>query len=165
MIEEPKAEKCMAALADILSTLSGVRPGGWVYPRTPSVDRIVPPFGSQMSSDTLPRLYVCPGRGGQLKGENKGGIGIAHRTYQHALHVDIHGIAEATTGVLADTWRWRLRDDVLDALHLNLTVMGLAQGMDFDERPEEVDAGEIAPKVWFLQPVTVWLLNQYATAT
>lgn len=154
MINEPGEEKVMLALADILSGLSGLRPGGWEYTRTPGVDRVLPPPSTQMPSDLLPRLFVVPGTGSRLEAS---GTGRDSRAYAHALHVDLHGVVEADADTLADTWRWRLRDDVLRTLHQNVSLNGTARGIDFNERAEATDAGELAPKLWFVQPITVWM--------
>lgn len=153
----------MAKLSDILGGLAGVRPdgwdginpGGWEYPRLPTVDRILPPKDAQMFSELLPRLFVVPARGSVVKGQNQ-----RQTIYRHRLMVDIHGVIEATENppVLMDTWRWYLRHDIITTLLRNMTLGGLAERLDFEERPEQVDAGEVGPtKGWFLQPITVWL--------
>jgi hypothetical protein len=153
---EPIEEKVMSALAFILGNLDGVRPGGWVYPRTPTVDRILPPINAQMSSATLPRLFIVPARASTLRPAGSSGV------YNHHLEVDIMGVVEATDldTTLADTWRWRLRQDVLEQLHLHITLDGNAHRIEFHTRPEQVDAGETGSKVWFLQPLTVLLFAQ-----
>lgn len=162
---EPSAEKAMAAIADLLSNLSGGRSGGWVYRRTPTVLRSFPIPGQQIDPASLPLLYVLPGRESRL--EAAGG-NRDRRAYQHDLNVDIHGVVLGDATTLTDTWRWRLREDVLEQLHLHLSLGGLARGIDFDApgaaRLETVDAGEIAPMGWFMQPITVWLLDEYDTA-
>lgn len=171
---EPGTEQVMAAIVDVLSGLSGVRPGGWEYVRTPSVKRGLLPPGTQMRSDDLPRIYVVPGRATRLKR-----VGAATHTYQVSLNVDIHGMIESDPtdlSVSAETWRWRLREDMLQTLHqnffqtlsLNLPLLnvsvGSAQDVILGERPEDVDSGELFPKVWWMVPITVWFLQSYATA-
>ena len=161
-ISEPPQEQMMAAVAGLHSDLSGLRPGGWEYPRTPGVERTLPPPGSQMPSELLPRLFVVPGSGARLE---PAGVGATSRAYAHAMHVDIHGVVEADEDTLADTWRWRLRQDVLATLHGHLSLSGTARVIDFNERAEAVDQGELLPKVWFVQPITVGLYPQtYETA-
>jgi hypothetical protein len=168
-IVEPKAEQALARVADLLSDLSGVRPGGWSYERTPGVSRVLPPLGYQMPADQLPRLFVTAGKGSKLSDEpgKAGGVRGGSRLYVYALHVDVHGVVTGapygTTGIAADTWLQRLREDVVVTLHGHPTLDGLAKMIDFTDRPEDVDQVDLAPHAWFLVPCTVWLEQAYAT--
>lgn len=168
-MDEPLAEKIMAAIADRVSDLSGVRTtptaGGWVYSAVPTVGRVVPPPEEYRSVPT-PALYVAPGRGSQLEPASGRRIG-----YWHRLRVNIHGLIEETRDpatqaitTLADTWRWRLREDVLAVLHEDLSLGGLAKTLDFTDRAEDVDLGDLMPRAWFVQPVTVVAVTQFASA-
>jgi hypothetical protein len=156
MPDEPIQEKALAAMADALSNLTG-----WLYPRVPTVERVLPPPPETMPSEGLPRIYVVPATGSRMQDPSGTRDG---RAYTHALYVNVHGVIEADAETKADTWRWRLRHDVVATLHLNLSLSGAAWGLSFDDRPEAVDSGEVAPKAWFLQPVTILLKEQYPTA-
>lgn len=159
-MNEPTAERAMAAIATLLSDLSGLRPGGWTYPRTPSVTRELAPPGYQMRSEDLPRITIIPGTKSRLV-QQAGRLGI----YQHEFHIDIYGFVEGDSEVIADTWRWRLRQDILETLHQHLSLDGLlVRPLDFSERPQEVDSGDLVPKGYFMQPITVRLLDTYQTA-
>jgi hypothetical protein len=154
--DEPIEERALAEMASVLGNLAA-----WPYPQTPAVLRFLPPQGQQMQSTDLPRVYLVPGRGSNLDGA---GVTRGSRLYEHVLHVDVHGVIEGDETILADTWRWRLRKDVLDTLHRHLSLGGLARAMTFTDRPEDVDPGEIAPKAWFTQPVTIRLVDEYTVA-
>lgn len=167
-MDEPLAEKIMAAVADRLSNLSGVRTtptaNGWQYAQVPTVGRSVPP-PEEFRNVAVPALYVVPGRGSQL--ERASG---RPTPYWHRLRVNIHGLIEETRDpdtqeiiTLADTWRWRLREDVLAVLHEDPTLGGLVKMLDFSDRAEDVDLGELMPRVWFVQPVTALALSQLAS--
>lgn len=167
-MDEPLAEKIMAAVADRLSNLSGVRmtptAGGWQYAQVPTVDRSVPP-ADELRNRPVPALYVVPGRGSQL--ERASGRPMP---YWYRLRVNIHGLVQETRDsdtqeilTLADTWRWRLREDVLAVLHEDPTLGGLVKMLEFSDRAEDVDLGELMPRVWFVQPMTVLALSQLAS--
>jgi hypothetical protein len=156
MIKEPPEVLALAALREILSDLSGERPGGWTYPQTPSVvGWPLPPPGQQMNRDELPRLYVVAASGSTLEGAGIKGAALA---YRKAFLVDIYGVIRGDDTATADTWRWRLLDDVLMTLHQNWTLFKTAMdGIDITQRPQGLDTGEFSTDALFIQPVTVRL--------
>ena len=154
----------MAKLEELLGALSGARPGGWVYPRRPVVSRLAPPNPLPQEADAYPMIRIIPGRGSQLEGA---GIAATRRLYRYGFHVDIHGVVAPDEDAIADTWRYRLREDIAQVLHEHCTLGGVAETLEFGggrDRREDVDEGQIAPKAWFVLPFTVWLRQEYATA-
>jgi hypothetical protein len=163
MIKEPPEVLALAAIRELLGDLSGERPGGWEYVQTPSVvGWPLPPAGQQMKSVDLPRIYVLAASGSQLEGAGQGRGSIA---YRKGFLVDIHGLIEGDGTADADTWRWRLQDDVIGTLHANWTLFKAAMdGLDFTQRPQGVDQGEFSNVALFIQPITVRLRPWAPTA-
>jgi hypothetical protein len=167
-VAEPKREQAMVALAELLGALSGIRPGGWIYPSLPTVSRLAPPHQLPTEESAYPLIRVIAGRHSQLQPT---GNGRAARAYLDRFHVDIWGITapshDGISETIADTWRNRLREDIVETLHLNPSLGGVAKLIDFaggNDRREEVDhGGELGEKVFFVLPVTVVLQNDYAT--
>ena len=163
MIVEPREVTALAMVREVLSDLSGergdplgVRPGGWTYPRLPTVHGWpLPPLGLQMNTPDLPRLYVLAASGSQFEGAAQTFGKIA---YRENFFVDIHGFAAADESADADTWRFRLLSDVFETLHANWTLFKTApDGLDFTQRAGGVDNGELGHIAVFVLPVSVRL--------
>ena len=163
MIKEPPEVLALAAIRELLSDLSGERPGGWTYVQTPSVvGWPLPPAGQQMKPEELPRIYVLAASGSLLEGAGQRGAALA---YRKGFLVDIHGLIRGDGTANADTWRWRLLDDVIGTLHANWTLFNAAMdGLDFTQRPQGVDQGEFTSDALFILPITVRLRPWAPTA-
>jgi hypothetical protein len=165
-MSEPLREQAILALVDRFAGMTGLRPGGWLYPSGPNVSRLEPqsPLPPEESNAAAyPMVRVVPGRHAELEPV---GLGAQSRVYRDAFAVDTHLITAPANGDLAQTWALRLREDCLETLHADLSLGGLADDITFGGRADRrEDVEYIAPKAWLVLPFTVWLRSPYATTT
>jgi hypothetical protein len=138
-----------------------------VYPNLPRVERLPPTHEVPADNSAYPILRIFPGDGSNLDAISHG-VGLA--AYYDNFHVNIFGmVAPSTDGVNdtpADTWRHRLRQDVVEMLHQHFTLGGVAETILFagPKLLEDVDLGRVAPKAYFVLPINVLLKESYSLA-
>lgn len=115
---EPLEEQAILVVVALLEGMTGVRPWGGEYPKSPTVSRELPP--AVIGIPNYPHLVVTMRAGGSgydLGEDVDGMVSVGGAIgYKSTFAFDVVGYVQATESVKADTWCLRLRKDVLDTL-------------------------------------------------
>lgn len=155
---EPLREQVLAAIVDLLRTMTGDRPGldgtPWgQYPNDPLVTR---GYMDESLVTQCPALFVArrPGSAVQESTTVGGMVGVTH-----TFLIDIYGYTKTAHNVLASVWLERLWDDVYTTLMKNWTLGGICQQLKFDA---EDDYDEDTVKAGFRMGCTAVLYESKA---
>jgi hypothetical protein len=156
-VAESVEERAMVALVEVLGGMTGERQWGGRYPNDPVVHRDELHNPEQVMQ--APHICIEEDLGTELEDEN--GEVMATVGAELAIHekfrVVLYGHVQATADVTAGMWRRRLRHDIRTTLLADMTLGGIARGIQFDA--EEVDGGILQPKALLVMPLAV-LLDQ-----